>query len=233
MSRILVVGGNSGIGAAVVARLDNGEHDIVVPDVSGDGRSLVFELDVRSEMSIENFFNEHGWFDCIVYTAGVNNPVWMEDILLHQMIEDFTVNAFGFALVLGAHARMFGKERLVSAVAITSDAARNAMRGSTSYCGSKAAIEHMVRTIAREWMPHTRVNGVAPASVEGTPMSDRIDSKICEMRGWTLEEAHAYEMKNLMMGRRVRPDEIAEVVEHTLFGPAYQTGSIVHITGGK
>lgn len=234
-AKILVVGGNSGIGEATVRRLTRRYPyaEIIVPNVMEEHGRAVYELDVRSEPSIEKYLKEHGPFQYIVYTPGVNNPVFVEDLTSEQMHDDFAVNAFGFALLLGAHSRMFGRHELVSSVAITSDASRNPMRGSTSYCGSKAALEHIIRTIAREWMPDSRVNGVAPAAVEGTPMSDRIDALVPALRGWTPEQAKSYEMTQLPMKRRVETDELAHVIENTLFGPDYQTGSIVHVTGGK
>lgn len=244
MKKILVIGGNSGIGEAVVERLEiqHPDAEITVPfveefDVKGHSGPHYthkrYELDVRSKTVIHQFFLTHGPYTHIVYTPGVNNLAMTEDLSEANFHEDFAVNAFGFALVLGEHAKMYGKQTLKSAVAITSDAARNPMRGSAVYCSSKAALEQIIRVIAREWMPHTRVNGVAPAVVEDTPMSNKIDATVPALRGWTPEEAKAYEMTQLPMKRRVEKHEIAEVVDHTLFGPAYQTGSIVHISGGK
>jgi len=235
VSRILVIGGTSGIGKAVVEqlRMRDGHWDIVVPQVTRSEELPVYELDVRDEESIQHFIAEYGPFDYIVYTPGLNRLDWVEDLSAKTLAEDMAVNAHGFALVLGAHARIWGKRTLASAVAITSDAARNPMRGSLSYCSSKAALEMIIRVAAREWMPHTRVNGVAPAVVEDTPMSDYIDDAVPSFRGWTKDQAAAYEKTQLPMGRRVLKEEVAEVVESVLFGPQYQTGSIVHISGGK
>lgn len=235
VSSILVIGGTSGIGKAVVEelRMREGRYHIEVPNVLHSDELPVYELDVRDEMSIQSYLAEHGPFDYIVYTPGVNHLAWAQDLDAGSLARDMAVNAHGFALVLGAHARLYGKEALTSAVAITSDAARNPMRGSLSYCSSKAALEMIIRVLAREWMPHTRVNGVAPAVVEDTPMSDYIDDAVPDFRGWTPEQAKAYEKTQLPMGRRVQKEEVAEVVESVLFGPQYQTGSIVHISGGK
>lgn len=242
--RILVVGGNSGIGEAIAENLsaDYPQHHICIPFVreevlrDGDGgeRTIqVFDLDVRNDMSIQSYLETYGPYDRIVYTPGINNLAYTEDVTRHTIAGTFNVNAFGFARLLGIHAELFGVERLKSVVAITSDAARNPMRGSLSYCASKAALEMIIRVIAREWMPHTRVNGVAPAVVEDTPMSAHIDATVPGFRGWTPEQAKAYEMSQLPMGRRVHKEEIAEVVSAVLFGPTYQTGSIVHVSGGK
>lgn len=236
VSKVLVIGGVSGIGAAVVEQLKmrDGLYEIHVPEVlRADDAPPMYILDVRDETSIVDYLDGNGPYEYIVYTPGVNRLNWAESLSSESLAADMAVNAHGFALVLGAHARLFGKTALTSAVAITSDAARNPMRGSLSYCSSKAALEMIVRVLAREWMPHTRVNGVAPAVVEDTPMSDYIDDAVPSFRGWTPEQAKAYEKTQLPMGRRVDKFEVAEVVESVLFGPQYQTGSIVHISGGK
>jgi NAD(P)-dependent dehydrogenase (short-subunit alcohol dehydrogenase family) len=225
---VLIVGATTegGIGEAIhtALKFDSPDYKMFTP--------TPLSLDVRSEDSIEDYLQANGPFEYIVYSAGVNNPVWTENVTLQGLQNDFMVNAFGFAVLLGIHAKLFRKEALISAVAITSDAARNPMRSSLSYCGSKAALEQIIRVIAREWVGHTRVNGVAPASVEGTEMAEAIDTKVAAMRGWTKAETLAYEAKNLPLGRRITVYEVAEVVITTLFGPAAQTGSIVHI-GGK
>lgn len=239
MKRILVVGGHSGIGAAFV------DYMIGVSK-EGKHRSTMMitppqeVLDITDELSISDYLSSEGPFTHIVSTAGVNNLKWAEELTLDDYVRDFSVNAFGFGLLVGAHMRIFDPEEadrtdgyLHSALAVVSDAMRNPMRGSTVYCSSKAALAAIIRNLAREYAGHTRVNGVAPAIVADTPMSDKIDAEVPDFRGWSRDAAAKYERTMLPMGRRVTKAEVADVMYHTLFGPAYQTGTIVDITGGK
>lgn len=209
------------------------ELEIYVPNEATPNNDRFAELDVRQESSIRNYLRDNGPFEYIVYTPGVNHLNYVEDQTSTYMINDYMVNVLGFTSLMGIHSKMYGKEAMKSAVAIVSDAARNPMRGSLSYCSSKAALGMAIKVIAREWAGVTRVNGVAPAIVDDTPMTEYIDEAVPLFRGWDPVAAREYEKTMLPMKRRVTKDEVAEVIDHTLFGPAYQTGSIVDITGGK
>lgn len=235
MSKILIVGGTSGMGEAFAERIAGTRPDIeiFVPNEDAPKSDRFAEMNVRSEFSIRDYLRDNGPFEYVVYTPGVNFLNYVEDQTQGNMLEDYRVNVLGFTSVLGIHSQMYGKEAMKSAVAIVSDAARNPMRGSLSYCSSKAALGMAIKVIAREWAGVTRVNGVAPAIVDDTPMTEYIDKTVPEFRGWDPVAAREYEKTMLPMKRRVTKDEVAEVIEHTLFGPAYQTGSIVDITGGK
>lgn len=235
--RVLVIGarsagdsvGNdgpfSGIGGEIARRMDEGlgnPQQVFTPSVEA--------LDVVD--GGEWYLSENGPFTHIVYAAGVNLLKWAKDMTLTDYRNTFEVNAYGFGLVLGTHKRLFPDDHF-SAVAIVSDAMRNPMRGSTAYCASKAALAAIIKNLAREWAPDCRINGVAPAIVSDTPMTEYIDATVPGFRGWDPEKAAAYEASMLPMGRRVTKAEVAEVVTNVLFGPAYLTGSIIDITGGK
>ncbi len=190
------------------------------------------ELDVSEQTEINRFVHDHGPWDYIVYAAGSNQLGWVKDIQQDDAMYDFMVNSIGFALLLGAHEDYF-PGRSGSAVAIASDAGRNPMRGSLVYCSSKAALIQTGRCLARELAPRWRVNTVSPSIIEGTPMTQYIDETVPEFRGWDVEKMREYERTQLPLARRATVDEVAAVVVSTLFGPAYQTGSDVHVSGGK
>ena len=108
------------------------------------------------------------------------------------------------------------------------------MRTSAIYCASKAALEMAVRVASREYAPAGwRINAVAPGKVEHTPMTDYVDHRVMELRGWTMEEADDYELASTPLGRKVTKEEVAQVIEQVLFGPKAQTGEIVAVNGGR
>lgn len=237
LGRALIVGGTTegGLGEQVSRDLRMRDHFDFVSQQTLDIKTFVpdrEELDVADQSHINEYISGCGPFDFIVYCAGNNNLRWVEDFEQNEAVYDFTVNALGFAMVFQAHEYHFPGWK-GSAVAIASDAARNAMRGSLVYCSSKAALVQSVRCLARELSPRWRVNAVSPSIIEGTPMTAYIDETVPVFRGWSPERMQEYERTQLPLGRRATRAEVSNVVTSTLFGPLYQTGSDVHVSGGK
>jgi 3-oxoacyl-[acyl-carrier protein] reductase len=237
LGKALVIGGTTegGLGEQIARELRLRDHYDFESEATLDIKTLVpdrEELDVSDQSHINDYVSHNGPFDFIIYCAGVNQLKWVEDIEQNRAMYEFTVNALGFALVFQAHEYHFPGWR-GSAVAIASDAARNAMRGSLLYCSSKAALVQSVRCLARELSPRWRVNAVSPSIIEDTPMTQYIDETVPGFRGWDPEEMRKYERTQLPLGRRATRQEVASVVISTLFGPIYQTGSDVHVSGGK
>lgn len=226
----LLIGGHSGIGKAF---FDEHAHtssvNWTVPSQD--------ELDVHDPYQVKTWFRNRAaiqdyGFDHIVYCAGINQLEWADDLGEEVLADTFKINAFGFHRVLQMNRRIFSK-RDFRAVAVVSDAMRNPMRGSLAYCASKAALAAIIKGLAREWAPTTFVAGVAPAVVAHTPMSDYIDSAVPGFRGWTPEQAQAYEASMLPLGRRVTKSEVADTIQFLLTGPSYLSGSIIDLAGGK
>ena len=196
--------------------------------------------DVTEQLSIERVLGQFRNWGCgrqgigldIVYSAGINllNPIpYVDEIDIWQT---FNVNVLGFIRLMKGVVKVF-PEGNVNVVAVASDAARVAMRNSINYCASKAALVQAVRVAARELAPTIRVNAVSPAIIEGTPMTTQIDAEVRLQRGWSEEEALAYERTMIPMQRRATKEEVADVILSTLNGPAFMTGSNIEITGGK
>jgi NAD(P)-dependent dehydrogenase (short-subunit alcohol dehydrogenase family) len=226
--KYLVVGGHSGIGKATADMLSDDPGNVLcVPDSR--------LLDVTSWVRIDDYLVANGPFDYIVYSAGVNQLAWIEELsAFDSMIKRiFDVNVYGLVEILSLHIRQFGKDRGASVVAVSSDAAELPMRGSLAYCASKAALDMAIRCAARELAPAWRINGVAPGMVEGTPMTEYIDNSIPEFRGWTMEKAREYEKSQVPTGRRATLGEVAKTICWVLHGPAQMTGEIVKINGGR
>jgi NAD(P)-dependent dehydrogenase (short-subunit alcohol dehydrogenase family) len=219
---VLVIGGGSGIGAAVVKALPEACLYVAPSKQTFDvrDRELTFLTNKACEEVTE-----------LVYCAGTNRLQNLDAIHNLDFLDILAVNVVGFTNVLSWLLRY--NAPLKSVVAVSSDAAVRPMRGSTMYCASKAALDMAVRTAARELAPKVRVNAVAPGMTSGTKMTEYIDAYVPAFRGWTPEQAREYEQSGIPMGRRADPEEVADLIISVLFGPEYLTGAIIPINGGR
>jgi len=225
--KVLIVGGNSGIGKEVSRTLTKSYRAIPQFIPSRDF------MDVTSRHAVETFIKGYGPFTHIVYSAGANELAWVSAANVTMLAEElFDVNCAGFITVISEHIRQYPESPL-SAVAVSSDAAEIPMRGSVAYCASKAALNMAVKVLARELAPLHRINAVSPGMVDGTPMTAYIDSTIPIFRGWTPDQARNYEKQNVPTRKRATRDEVAETVIWVLMGPDQMTGSIIDINGGR
>jgi len=228
MENAWIIGGTSGIGAAIAHELRLDSFNVVVNDES--------EVNVTSTIAIENFLRTgptQGKWNHIVYSAGFNKLAWLEAIQEIDMMHIFDVNVLGFIRLMGAVARLPQENMPTSVTAICSDAATHPMRTSISYCASKAALAMAVRCAARELAPVVRVNAISPGVVQGTPMTEEIDKQIGAVRGWVLGDVIQNSKDTIPLGRRGFVREIAHVVHDVIDGPAYLTGSIIEVNGGR
>lgn len=224
----VVLGGDTGIGAAVAARLGvtygkNSVHAFGRDDydITGEkGNALL-------KSKVAQLAPSH-----LVYSIGVNRLDWPEDVLWDDFDEIMHANVWGFMSVYQA---LLAVGRPVSLVAVTSDAAHRPMRTSMVYCASKAALEMAVRVASREQAPNGwRVNAVAPGKVAGTPMTEYVDKRVPVLREWSEEYAAQYERNSSPIGRPVTLDEISVVIHDVLTSPSMAwTGDVITVNGGR
>jgi NAD(P)-dependent dehydrogenase (short-subunit alcohol dehydrogenase family) len=180
---VLITGGASGLGRAIVQRfLDEGAQVIVLdrsPErlddlAAASDRLFVVGGDVRSladnkaavRASIERF----GKLDCAIGNAGI----WDYSVTLDDMADEridaafdeiFQINVKGYLLLakaaLPALVRSSG-----SLIFTASNAAFGAGGGGPLYTATKHAVLGLIRQLAFEFAPAVRVNGIAPGPIE-------------------------------------------------------------------
>jgi NAD(P)-dependent dehydrogenase (short-subunit alcohol dehydrogenase family) len=228
VNRVLVIGGTSGIGAAIFEEVWGREEVEFRLGACPDSEPTV---DVRKAWTMErSIIDNH--ITHVVYSAGVNELRWLRDTYREGVEDLFNVNTFGFIMLMGIIARRTTPVR--SVLAVSSDAAVRPMRTSIAYCSSKAALNMAVRCAARELAPDVRVNAIAPGKVADTPMTDYVDSTVPALRGWTREYADRYEAASSPLGRPLTKSEVARTAVDILLNPSPgYTGEIVTINGGR
>jgi 3-oxoacyl-[acyl-carrier protein] reductase len=158
----LVFGGSRGIGAACVEAL---KEEFEVSSTS------TANVDIQKPEDVKRAFDDvekrHGRkIDCVVANAGINvapGPMAQFDPAnFRKLVEVNIVGAFN---VLAEAARRVADGG--SIVAITTSLVRHAAPGLGPYSATKAAVECMVRSMAKELAPRgVRVNAVAPGPVD-------------------------------------------------------------------
>lgn len=163
--------------------------------------------------------------DGLVHCAGIgtNNPVRTNNI--EEMEQIMKINCFAL-LELGKYFSMKKYSNAESSlVAISSIASLKNDKGMAQYSSSKAAVNSVVKVMAKEFMRRKiRVNAVLPAVVK-TPMIEE-----------TLEQIEDY-MKTVEKEQPlgiIEPEQIGYMVEFLLSDYArFMTGELIVISGGS
>ncbi len=221
---VLVVGGASGIGAAVVARTRAADRSVVVWDVDGEPDVL---CDITDEAQIQGAMAEtiDRWAvpDEVTITAGVGHSGLLLEATADEWDHVSSINTRGVWLVMRAAAQaMIDAASGGSIVTVTSVSAHLVDRNMGLYCASKAAANMLVKVAAHEWAHHgIRVNAIGPG-VTRTPMLGRARPGT----GWL-----APVEGRTALGRLGEADEIAEAIV-ALHGLGWVTGQALDVDGG-
>ncbi|MCS7476937.1 SDR family oxidoreductase [Umezawaea endophytica] len=228
-TRVVVLGGTSGIGLAVAHLAAGTGARVVVGSRTAERASgglpsgvTARPVDVTSPESLREFFDHVGEFDHLVYTAG--------DDLVRVAVADYDPD----------QARRFFDVRLFHAL----DGVRAALptlspsgsitltSGAAAYHGGpgrllgaavSGAIISAARSLAIELAP-VRVNVVAPGLVRTPLWSAMAEDDRRKMFEWAGKET--------LLGRIADPDDVAKAYLH-LMDQAHTTGTVSLVDGGS
>jgi NAD(P)-dependent dehydrogenase (short-subunit alcohol dehydrogenase family) len=149
----------------------------------------------------------------LINNAGVNEISWLEKLDEMEWDRVMDTNAKGIFLMTQA-LLPFLIQSQGTVLNIVSNAAHMPMTGSLAYNASKGAAHIMTRQLAHELTRKHAVTvfGIAPNKLCGTGMSQYIDSRVPEERGWTPEFAKEYQLKSLLCGEETDPERLAEFI---------------------
>jgi len=220
-ARAVVIGGASGIGAAVVDRFRTAGAEVVVWDVAepAEVRCDISDPDQVTEAAAETL-RTLGVPTHVSITAGVGHSGMLLDADPAEWDRVLGTNAKGVWLAMRALGRPMLDDGGGSIVATSSVSATLADRSMGLYCASKAALDMLIKVAAAEWAPRLRVNGVGPGVTE-TPMLGRAPRQGEWLSGVARRTA---------LGRLGTAEDIAETMAvHEL---TWVTGQIIACDGG-
>lgn len=240
MSVALITGSSRGIGEATAIKLAEDGYDIVV-NYSGSkerAEGVVAKIEalgkqaiaVKADVSnldevktmIDQCVETFGLLDVVVNNAGITR----DNLTMRMKPEDFddviATNLKGVFNVVQAASRTLLKQRSGVIINMSSVVGSIGNVGQANYVASKAGVEGLTKTFAREFASRgVRVNAVAPGFIV-SDMTDKLSSDLVDA------------MKTqIPLGTLGEVNDIAEAVSFLASNKAkYITGQTLHVNGG-
>lgn len=219
-------GARVAIGARRVDRLDAlaarlGEAAVPVPIDVTDADSIAAAYDAAEA--------RFGTIDTVIANAGQSNPGRSTDVPADALKSTIDVNFTGVLLtaregarrMIAAGAREMGRGRIVLIGSIT---AHMTAQGDSAYAASKAAVAHLGRNLAREWVRSgINVNTVQPGYVQTEINGD-----------WFSTEGGQAQIAGWHRRRLMPPDALDEMVSFfAADSSAHVTGAVIDVDDGQ
>lgn len=231
-----VIGGTSGIGAAIAAELSDQGWEVVASGRAGQGlvasgpKRWTLPVDVTDDAAVaravEQLVAHAGGLDAVVFAArspGQGTFLTMPDAEWHLAID---TKLLGFVRV-ARHVMPVLERSSGSLVSLVGSAAGFASVGHPLGC-INAALRHAIRGLALEWAPRgVRVLGISPGPT-ATPSLVALLREQAEAQGLDLDQVEGRVAGPMFRKRLLRPEEIGALVAFAI-GPhgALLNGSVL------
>ena len=156
------------------------EAEALAAELSARTRVALVSADLRLPEAGENLvaaaLKEFTRMDLVVHNASIFAKIKFGAITAAQLDENFAVHARAPLLITQALAPALRASR-GNVIAIVDIGAANPWPAFLPYCASKAALESLVKGLAKALAPAVRVNGIAPGPIEPPPWYDAEDQQ--------------------------------------------------------
>ena len=238
----VVTGASKGIGAEIARRLaadgaavvvnyatsKDGADKVVADIARRDGKAVAVQADVAKEADVRRLFADakkaFGRVDILVNNAGVYEFAPLENVTAEHFHRQFDLNVLGLLLATREAAAQFGPGG-GAVINISSVVATAAPPTTAVYSGTKAAVDAITKSLAKELGPRkVRVNSVNPGMVE-TEGAHALGLPDSDFR-------RQYEAQ-APLGRIGQPADVAPAVAFLASDDAgWITGETWHVAGG-
>jgi 3-oxoacyl-[acyl-carrier protein] reductase len=238
----VVTGASKGIGAGIAKALaaegasvvvnysssKAGAEKVVAEIVKKGGKAIAVQADVSKQADITHLFAEtkkaYGRLDVLVNNAGVYVFSPLEGINEEFFRNQFDLNVLGLLLTTKESLKLFG-DNGGSIINIGSIASTMAPPNASVYVATKAAVDGITRSLAKELGPRKiRVNSINPGMIEteGVHTAGFAES---DFRKWIESTAP--------LGRIGQTDDISPTAVYLASSDSkYMTGETLQVGGG-
>lgn len=239
----IVTGASKGIGASIALHLaaegaavavnyassKEGAERVVAEIVRQGGKAVAVQANVAKQADIQRLFAEakkaFGRLDILVNNAGIYEFAPIEDVTPEHFHKMFDLNVLGLILASQEAVKHFGSAG-GAIVNISSVAATAAPATTSVYSATKAAVDAVTRSLAKELGPRKiRVNSINPGMVE--------------TEGWHTAGIADSDFRRQIesqtpLGRIGQPQDIAPAAVFLASADsAWITGETLYISGGN
>ncbi|WP_341394486.1 SDR family oxidoreductase [Arthrobacter sp. G119Y2] len=178
--RVLITGGGSGLGAAVVRAVTDAGGTAVVLDrnISTVSAAKAIEVDVSDRAAVEAAVTEAaeslGGLDAVVTAAGIDRCGRLEDVAAEEWEKVIGVNLLGTVSVVRV-ALPYLLESHGRAVTVASSLGIKAVSDATAYCASKFGVVGFSRALAAETRGRMGVTTMIPSGMKTNFFDDRTE----------------------------------------------------------
>ncbi|HZZ79097.1 MAG TPA: SDR family oxidoreductase [Gemmataceae bacterium] len=233
---VLVSGASRGIGRAIAegfaqrgARvIVTGREAATLEKTAADMNATPIVCDIADGKAIDKLvktaLDKFGHIDTLLNVAGVNRRMLAEKLTEadYDFILDINLKGpFLLSQAVGKAMLARGKGNQINITSLNND---RPLKGVAPYAMSKAALEHMTRSLAMEWGPRgIRVNAIAPGFVL-TDLTKKL---------WSQPKMQEWGKTNTPLLRLGQPkDMVGAAIFLASEASAWMTGQTIYVDGG-
>ncbi|GAA2518448.1 SDR family oxidoreductase [Pilimelia columellifera] len=177
--KVLVTGGASGLGAAVVTAVRKADGEPCVLDLRPPTEDVPYEQcdladSAAAHSATERIIERMGGVDAVVAAAGVDVPGRLEDVPAQQWERVVRINLFGTAAVIRAALPTLRASH-GSVVTVASTLGVKAVSDASAYCASKFGVVGFTRALAAELAGEVGVTLLVPGGMRTAFFDDRAE----------------------------------------------------------
>ena len=215
----MIVGASSAIAKATMQAMAS-DANFIGLSRNPEGADM-FHWDMHSEDSVLPEIDTP--LSGLLYCPGTIMLKPFAQIQLADFKKDWDIHVGGLIKVLQKYHPQLKAAGDASVVAISTVAVQTGMPFHASVAAAKGALEGLLRSLAAEWAPAIRVNGIAP-SLTDTPLALRLLRNDAQREG---------AMQRHPLKRIGTPEDIAQAAAFLLSEQSsWITGEILHVDGG-
>jgi NAD(P)-dependent dehydrogenase (short-subunit alcohol dehydrogenase family) len=243
---VLVTGAGSSVGRCIAERFLAEGARVHVADISADFVARTLRevpglsgsvADLGRAADVEALFGTAragvGEIDFLVNCVGIAGPAGrVEELSGADWRTTFDVNVHGVFETMRLAIPGMKQRRFGAIVNFSTASTRTGLPSRTPYVASKAAVEALTYTAARELGPHdVRCNAILPGPINNDRMNAVIERNARE-KGVSFEAMQVELLRYVSMHTRVEPDELADMVLYLCsHSGRHITGQMIEVSG--